>query len=83
MRFRNKYKFYWPNGLCLPGMRSIFISSDGLFFPCEKLYDKQELPIIMNSMNIRRRFCLFAGNVGLIGYAESVGQPSGKRKVLM
>lgn len=50
----DKYKFYWPNGSCLPGMRSIFISSDGTFFPCEKLYDKQEMPIgdINNGINI-------------------------------
>jgi uncharacterized protein len=39
------YLFYWPNGICIPGMRSLFVSSDGSFFPCEKFYDENDLRI--------------------------------------
>lgn len=41
----DKYKFYWPNGTCIPGMRSIFLTKDGTFYPCEKLYDLNEMKI--------------------------------------
>lgn len=37
--------FFWPNGICIPGMRTIFVSADGKIFPCEKLYDYREMEI--------------------------------------
>ena len=40
-----EYEFYWPNGICIPGMRSVFVSSDGTFYPCEKIYDYNLMPI--------------------------------------
>lgn len=48
--FRSKkllsdYLYFWPNGICIPGMRSLFVSSDGAFFPCEKFYDENDLSI--------------------------------------
>jgi uncharacterized protein len=30
------YSYYWPNGACIPGSRSIFVTCDGFFQPCEK-----------------------------------------------
>lgn len=39
------FSFYWPNGICIPGMRSLFVSADGDFYPCEKLYDYKEMCI--------------------------------------
>lgn len=33
------YTYYWPNGICIPGMRTLFVSADGSFYPCEKIYD--------------------------------------------
>ena len=36
---------YWPNGMCILGMRSMMVSSSGQLFPCETLYDKHELSI--------------------------------------
>ncbi len=41
----SEYKFYWPNGICIPAMRSLFVSADGTYFPCEKLYDYQDMKI--------------------------------------
>ena len=42
--FRNplkmdKFSYFWPNGCCIPSLRSLFISDDGNYFPCETLYD--------------------------------------------
>jgi len=33
----NEYDYYWPNGICIPGFRSIFVSTDGQYYPCEKM----------------------------------------------
>ena len=44
-RFMNRldeYSFYWPDSACIPGMRSVFVTPNGNFFPCETLYDQQE-----------------------------------------
>lgn len=41
----NTFSFYWPNGICIPGMRSLFVSSEGSFYPCEKLYDTKDMII--------------------------------------
>jgi len=41
----SEYEFYWPNGICIPGMRSVFVSSDGSFYPCEKIYDYNRMTI--------------------------------------
>ncbi|MBI5264578.1 MAG: radical SAM protein [Bradyrhizobium sp.] len=41
----DEYDFYWPNGICIPGVRSLFVSSDGTFYPCEKLYDYCDMSI--------------------------------------
>ncbi len=41
----SEYTFYWPNGICIPGMRSLFVSADGAYYPCEKLYDYQDMNI--------------------------------------
>lgn len=35
----DEYDYYWPNGICIPGTRSVFVSTDGKYYPCEKLYD--------------------------------------------
>lgn len=48
--FRSKkrlsdYSHFWPNGICIPGMRSLFVSCDGAFYPCEKFYDENDLSI--------------------------------------
>jgi uncharacterized protein len=40
-----EYHLYWPNGICIPGMRSLFVSADGKFYPCEKLYDYDDMAI--------------------------------------
>lgn len=40
-----EYHFYWPNGICIPGMRSLFVSANGIFYPCEKLYDYEDMAI--------------------------------------
>lgn len=44
-RFLSEYNYYWPNGICIPGMRSLFVSSRGKFYPCEKLYDYEDMVI--------------------------------------
>ena len=41
----NEYDFYWPNGICILGSRSLFVSPDGAFYPCENLYDYDSLKI--------------------------------------
>lgn len=48
--FRNKrpldqYEVYWPNSICILGMRSLLFTANGLIYPCETLYDKKELSI--------------------------------------
>lgn len=41
----NEYSFYWPNGICIPGLRSLLVTSDGTFYPCETLYDLKEFKV--------------------------------------
>ncbi len=45
LRKLDEYDFYWPNGICIPGVRSLFVSADGTFYPCEKLYDYSDMSI--------------------------------------
>lgn len=33
----SEYGYYWPNGICIPGLRSIFVATDGQYFPCERM----------------------------------------------
>jgi uncharacterized protein len=44
LRLRD-YDYFWPNGICIPGMRSLFVSASGRFYPCEKLYDYGDMEI--------------------------------------
>lgn len=39
------FDFYWPTGICIPGMRSIFVAWNGNMYPCEKLYDYEDMCI--------------------------------------
>lgn len=41
----SEYDFYWPTGICIPGMRSIFMAWNGNMYPCEKLYDYEDMCI--------------------------------------
>lgn len=41
----DQYEVYWPNSICILGMRSLLITARGLIYPCETLYDKGELSI--------------------------------------
>lgn len=41
----NYYDYYWPNGICILGLRSLFVTSSGVIYPCETLYDLKELSI--------------------------------------
>lgn len=41
----DEYSFFWPNAICILGLRSIFVNSSGLFYPCENLYDTNQLII--------------------------------------
>lgn len=41
----DEYSHYWPNGLCIPGLRSIVVNSDGIFYPCETMYDNKQMSI--------------------------------------
>lgn len=45
MRNLDTYSFYWPNGICILGLRSIIVTSNGTYYPCETLYDQQEMSI--------------------------------------
>lgn len=36
----DEFNFFWPNGICLPGFRTLFVSAGGDFYPCEKMYDR-------------------------------------------
>lgn len=45
LKHLDEYSFYWPNGICIPGMRSLFVSSKGDLYPCEKIYDYQDMSI--------------------------------------
>ena len=36
----DEFNFFWPNGICLPGFRTLFVSAVGDFYPCEKMYDR-------------------------------------------
>lgn len=40
-----EYDFYWPTGICIPGMRSVFVDWNGNMYPCEKLYDYEDMCI--------------------------------------
>ncbi|MCX6581519.1 MAG: radical SAM protein [Candidatus Aminicenantes bacterium] len=41
----SEYDFYWPTGICIPGMRSMFVAWNGDIYPCEKLYDYEDMCI--------------------------------------
>jgi uncharacterized protein len=41
----SEYDFYWPSGICIPGMRSVFVAWNGDMYPCEKLYDYEDMCI--------------------------------------
>lgn len=41
----NDFDFYWPNGICIPGLRSLFVSPKGDYYACEKLYDIDDMII--------------------------------------
>ncbi|GHV43047.1 Cys-rich peptide radical SAM maturase CcpM [Bacteroidia bacterium] len=41
----NEYSFFWPNGICIPGLRSLFVATDGKYYPCEKMSDHNPLII--------------------------------------
>lgn len=45
MRKLDAYSFYWPNGICILGLRSVIVTSNGTFYPCQTLYDRHEMPI--------------------------------------
>lgn len=45
MRNFDAYSYYWPNGICILGLRSIIVTSNGTYYPCETLYDQQEMSI--------------------------------------
>jgi uncharacterized protein len=45
MNRMNEYDYFWPNGICLPGLRSLFVSTDGYYYPCEKMNDHNSLII--------------------------------------
>ena len=34
-----------PNGVCIPGVGRLFISCNGIFYPCEKVYEMRETSI--------------------------------------
>ena len=55
-RLLSEYDYYWPNGICIPGTRSLFVSSKGKFYPCEKLYDYEDMVIgdIESGFNFNR-----------------------------
>ena len=50
------YSFFWPNGICIPGLRSIFVSTNGKIYPCEKMYDHNSLIIgdVFVGMNLNQ-----------------------------
>jgi uncharacterized protein len=52
----NEYSYYWPNGVCIPGMRTLFVSHDGSLYPCEKLYDFGRMCIgdVFNGFDYKR-----------------------------
>ena len=37
------YSHFWPNSVCIPGLRSIIVTPEGTFYPCETLCDKKQL----------------------------------------
>lgn len=39
------YAFYWPNGICILGLRSMVVTSKGELYPCEEMYDSHQLLI--------------------------------------
>jgi uncharacterized protein len=45
----DEYKFFWPNSICIPGARSLFVSTDGTFYPCENLYDHN--PLVLGNVS--------------------------------
>ncbi|MDR1198467.1 MAG: radical SAM protein [Prevotellaceae bacterium] len=48
MNRMNEYGYFWPNGICIPGMRSLFLATDGQYYPCEKMNDLN--PLIIGSV---------------------------------
>lgn len=48
--------YHWPNGICIPGHKTLFVSSKGDFFPCDQMYDKNDMKIgdLQNGFSIKK-----------------------------
>lgn len=66
----DKYKYYWPNGSCVPGMRSLFVTSQGDYYPCEKLYDLKDMVIGNVDLGIDLKYI----NNELTTYSDQISQ---------
>jgi uncharacterized protein len=47
----SEYPFYYPNGLCIPGIQSLFVRCDGSFKFCEKADDDVTIGNIHDGFN--------------------------------
>lgn len=36
---------FWPDGLCIPGLHKLFVSTSGDFYPCNKLFYQNKMKI--------------------------------------
>lgn len=52
----DEFSYFWPNGACIPGLRSLYVSSDGNLYPCESLYDHNTFSIgdVESGINIQK-----------------------------
>ena len=41
----DEFSYFWPNSICILGMKSILVTAAGYIYPCETLYDQNELSI--------------------------------------
>ena len=53
------FKTMAPGGPCIPGQKRLFVSSDGTFFPCERVSEDVNKRQALYNMNEIRRNCGF------------------------
>ncbi len=64
-RARSLTKIIKPNGMCIPGLKKIFISTDGRFYPCERVGESFEIGNIKKGLDSKKIFELINNYIEL------------------
>jgi len=48
--------YMYPNGACIPGVNRCYISTDGIYYPCEKVWERLPIGDVKHGID-KRRVC--------------------------